>query len=909
MASTEVLGLGVGIGIGLPLIDKLSLNDNLPKSANFEFHGLPTIHPQLRWPYCTRHRSSTISSFGGYDSSPTPSDNSSPSSSSESEATGRVRGHGVLLSYFSPAFSDTCSEEDGADTKKVYLLSKGLKQPANHRRCKSETFRFPLPPAKEARSTIGPLKSALRSNSKSFSMRTASVSPPPRPVSASWRRSQASKTLSPAMEEDVDVEEKGRQGWSPYSSHAPTPRQASGQQRFSALFTTSSLPSETELQPPSYNRATFVSPPSSTSSHTLVSDGEMDSGAETDPTFSSDAAKLARLHASLFLLDNRVSELPLSLGDDKSAKMGKVELGGSVEEKMAYLCGLGYRYRKTSKRHARKGSSDFVMQHVQSADVGGAWSESDSDQEKIVTAALAVQEEGLRQGKVQSFEPELTQKTVRVVSNTASSVTSSCSSPILAGLLSASARKIGGGEDEEDDGNGDETIKPRELLLPTLTFEPDTLFGEEFSYLVKNSLLDARDVESRDVAAKQQVVRETGLFTPALTTPELGLDGESPLLLDRWPTPPQPAKSFNVTLQSGNPEGCRPFSSTSSIDPFPFALSPRTESNEPILTISVSCPASVRTSTTLHHQKPQIDDVEEESSMVAKIAHASRTIISPSTISVLTRPRPLRSSNSNNSLYSSASPDKFHKPVGVGFVLSRPRPVPSRAKGDGGLFAHKPAHFPRSKTSTSLQIKSQLKVSGGGLPKSVSTSTIVSPPRNAGSAKLPIKVPQRKSSLDVRAEAEMHKLREESIPHPNSISRDPEVCKQYHSSASPYLRSPFSTLAPSHSYSTDAIQTESLGNVIRSAASVAKLRRGKNKGEMIKTGMTKSLSLPVLFTARTPAQRLAGDTGMPNSRDASKRKSVVFVGENKEGGKVVTPPKEGVLIVQEQVVTHMGLAL
>ncbi len=38
-----------------------------------------------------------------------------------------------------------------------------------------------------------------------------------------------------------------------------------------------------------------------------------------------------------------------------------MELGGSVEERMAYLCGLGYRHRRTgNKRHIRKGTWDEV---------------------------------------------------------------------------------------------------------------------------------------------------------------------------------------------------------------------------------------------------------------------------------------------------------------------------------------------------------------------------------------------------------------------------------------------------------------------------------------------------------------------------------------------------------------------
>lgn len=73
--------------------------------------------------------------------------------------------------------------------------------------------------------------------------------------------------------------------------------------------------------------------------------------------------------------------------------------------------------------------------------------------------------------------------------------------------------------------------------------------------------------------------------------------------------------------------------------------------------------------------------------------------------------------------------------------------------------------------------------------------------------------------------------------------------------------------------------------------------------------MVKSLSLPVLFTARTASQRARGEGG----RVGSGRRSVVLVGDGgKEGvrGEVysVAPPERGVLVVREEV-TSVGIAL
>ncbi|CDS00438.1 hypothetical protein [Sporisorium scitamineum] len=90
------------------------------------------------------------------------------------------------------------------------------------------------------------------------------------------------------------------------------------------------------------------------------------------------------------------------------------------------------------------------------------------------------------------------------------------------------ARKGSGDADEveagEEDAEGDVTIRPRTFWPEPAAFED--LLGEDFSYLVDQELMidESEDVqESRKSAAVG--VTESGLMTPPLTTPELGLDG------------------------------------------------------------------------------------------------------------------------------------------------------------------------------------------------------------------------------------------------------------------------------------------------------------------------------------------------------------------------------------------------
>lgn len=120
---------------------------------------------------------------------------------------------------------------EGKPQKRVYLLSDGLSNPQmGHRRCKSGTFKFPLPPSKGSMAPRkGPLKSALR---QGVAKGDSSVL---RAASAGWGRS-VGKHLSPQPEEESD--EQARQGWSPYSSVVPTPRQGSSSHRTDLLSPT-----------------------------------------------------------------------------------------------------------------------------------------------------------------------------------------------------------------------------------------------------------------------------------------------------------------------------------------------------------------------------------------------------------------------------------------------------------------------------------------------------------------------------------------------------------------------------------------------------------------------------------------------------------------------------------------------
>lgn len=682
-------GLGTGIGLGIPLVNSKAADLGLGLGSPPDSH--------LRWPYKALPRSSSMHAVGAYDSSPTPSSPSSYSSSSDSDIAmprSASATHDVLLSYFSPTLLEV-SEKDGG--KKVYYLSTGPRLPVagagvGGRRCKSETFRFPLPPSKGR-----VLKSALRS-SKPFK-----ASPSLR--TTSWKMQLA---LSPHFEEEGG----GRQGWSPYSSAYPTPRQTSGQHRFS--------------------------PPSSTSSSTLVSD---DSDTE-----SLDAVKLARLNASLFLLDQSVSELPLSAAEEVG--------GGSVEEKMAYMCGLGYMYRKAS--------NEFVRREE------GSWFDKDE------------YEEGEVRGR----------KMARVVSN----ATSGCSSPILSGALAF--------EREEDE--GDETVRP------THTPRLETELGAEFTYLFDPALWGSVEEEKKGVRDEQ--------MSPPLTTPELGFES-SPMLLDRWPSP---VLSRKKGIYEGL-EGCRPYP------------------NPPSLSSSTFCPTSIK-----------VNDEEE-----VTIKHASRTTIT----SVLTRPRPLQSSTSSSSLFSLSSHPPIQAPVSATSILSRPRPIPSRA-GDSYTFANKPLPLLRPKLS--------------GMSKSASTPLDLAKQRGKGGE---VKIPQRKSSLDLRTAAGVG----EKVVHPNSVCLDAELQKKFHSSASPYLNAG--------------------GEVWKKAATAARVRRGREEGG--EGGMKKSFSLPVLFTAKTAAQR----KGAGREKGGRGRSSVVSVGPAVAGEGRLMPPEAGVLVVREKVITSIGLAL
>ncbi|SPC66015.1 uncharacterized protein UHOD_04621 [Ustilago sp. UG-2017b] len=612
---------------------------------------------------------------------------------------------------------------------------------------------------------------------------------------------------------------------------------------------------------------------SSCSSQTLVSDhSDSDSGAKTDPSFSTDAAKLARLPASSFLLD-RSSELPLSLPDlhNDDPKKSLDAVGGSVEEQMAYLCGLGYRYGKKNGRKGRKTTADYVTAQEQHGE-SGWWSEDEAKKEGMV--------ERQKVGGVH--------KAVRVISNAASAVSSLASSSILSGLFAAVEV-----EEDQGEGEGDVTNLIRQQdILPSSQFEG--LLGREYSYLLDESLHLEESIAPRSVAKTGQ----NGLMTPPLTTPELGL-GSSPMLLESWPSPLRASstKSFGLTLSLASPrqdrvegiEGCRPYSTASSLDPFSFTTALSPPSTLANLSSSVSCPVSF--CDPFNSTKPTLLEPsanEEDPEGPTKIAIASRKTLQPVSVSVLTRPRPLRSSNSNNSLFSSASSDKLQKPEPIASIIARGRPIPPTEAAN---------HTFGSKTTPlSAQIAAR-----GAMSKSCSTTTITTKGRSlderrakaAAIAGTGFKVPQRKTSLDVRAQAQLHREAEAeaeaAVIHPNGICKDELAAEKYHSSASPYLLQ----------------RLQSGVEMWASAGTAAKQRR---RGGMGVGGMPTSKSIPVLFTARTAAQRAKGETGV--SGDKRKRKSVVSVGPDGEVSRV-EPPKQGVLVVSEEeaTTTVVGLAL
>lgn len=652
-AGRDTEGLGIGIGLGIPM--------DVVKPAYGEGLGL-MAESGMCWPYTARHHSSTLYRGGtAYDSSPTLSSSSASSDSTQDRRVMHTSAtHDVLLSYLSPALSNASSDSDAeVAPKKVYLLSSGTKNPVwKQRRCRSETFKFPLPPS--ARSKIAPLKSALRPSQRS-SIQQVGASPPLRVHLDAWKRRS---NLSPALEQAEPTS-----GWSPYSSHAPTPRPVSQDLTHSVLASDERPPScNATAALPAYSPPELTSASScSDSSRTLVSDTD-ESDAEA---FGADAAKLARLHASLFLLDRNVSELPLSLADKRAA-----DLGGSVEEKMAYLCGLGYRYRRTSGRHARKASAELQASREQKADVGAWWSEDDEP----------------AKGEVQSYAPVLA-RAVRVVSNTASAVTSSCSSPILAGPLAAHTEEV----------EGDVTTRPR--------IEEGAL-GGEFSYLVQESPVKKASKVEMDF------VRDANM-SPPLSTPELELElGGSPLLLDGLPSPIAPSRTPYRLELSFSPRthtvegisGCRPLvyksalpsMQTSEVSLAPPAKAASVDRTSPAaagrvgMSTSQSCPA-------LLDEGP------------ATIERATRAVVGGS---VLARPRPVR--GQAGSFFSRGSDTPIEPAVPI---IARARPV--RAAADHHSFTSQTAVRKR-KPSAKLSVQ----------------ATVPALPA--------VRVPLRKSSLDLR---------------------------------------------------------------------------------------------------------------------------------------------------------------
>ena len=90
------------------------------------------------------------------------------------------------------------------------------------------------------------------------------------------------------------------------------------------------------------------------------------------------------------------------------------------------------------------------------------------------------QDAQIKVGVVESFATKMA-KAVGVVSNTASAVTSSVSSPILCGVLAAT----------EEEKEADATIKPTPSKSRTFLPDEEELLGEEFSFILDDSLFPA----------------------------------------------------------------------------------------------------------------------------------------------------------------------------------------------------------------------------------------------------------------------------------------------------------------------------------------------------------------------------------------------------------------------------------
>ncbi|PWY99460.1 hypothetical protein BCV70DRAFT_119107 [Testicularia cyperi] len=877
---------GGAIGLGIPGLGGLGLGP-APAPATRGSAARPRRNQSNLEP--------TYRARAAYDSSPSDTCDDSdsdiaPSSFFAARQLLQVRQHArlasatqdLLLEYLSPdaAADDGAGQRDSekVHTKRVYLLSSGLK---GGRRCRSETFRFPLPPRgivahknlqtanpipKASHLRPAPARGALKLSSCSLSassagsdsnesIRTqtsaAALSSPPtasarstsKRVSWSWNVHPVPQQESPgdASQAAESPALHGRQGWSPYSSAAPSPRQVSGSlsmrsndhehehdherewgTRADAPDIPSPASSTRSEQLPAYAHAKHLpsysdqlasppplAPPSLTSCSSRSTGSEFETETETETEvetelememgmgmdsdaearFGADAAKMARLQASLFLLD-RDGELSLSLADQhqhqyqhqyqyqyqhqryeqlfnstnpttstnttglswpvsKPPGSEHKHLGPSMEEKMAYLCGLGYRYRTTSRGHARARtcSSDLLRFQTgleKQAEIGSWTSE---DEKPVNLGSLAPRR--TRQVRCEKVASVVVPPSVhRVVSSSAETVVSTGSSPIMSGwtggdcstspaaaAAAASGFVIGAaGTAGGDGGETTATNQPRihaqevathnsemekETSLTARTLEPPTLDWtispastdgfSEFRYLLNDALspglqtgssMSMQIPRARERAGAGADAGWSGVWTPALTTPELELECELGRVMQTTPLPPMESLPTPPLGSLGGVEGCAPFSPVGSS----AILSPeaqfdkvehvdvdvdhddnddkeRMEDEKGEWSVRVRVPTSV--SCPLLSMADRLEILlPPSSSSPSSVSSSNSVSVSATAGSVLHRPRPLKHTASASSLFSTACKDGIRPPPSPTpsprvSVLGRPRPLPA----------------------------------------------------------------------------------------------------------------------------------------------------------------------------------------------------------------------------------------
>ncbi|PWN51622.1 hypothetical protein IE53DRAFT_367902 [Violaceomyces palustris] len=571
----------------------------------------------------------------------TPADNDSSATESETDseelrsASRKVApSQHLVLEFFSP----DCASLVG--TPSVDPIPRSIVQrriESNAARSRSETFKFPVPPSALS---IAPLPQQRRvpSGRVHRAGRTASgrslVGALADEKVAHQNGRRGWEAYPPALWALASPRLEGSQGWSPNTSECGSPKQelevtllplgdyeaitaplshtkssAANEKKIgeveerwdfdSSSQGTDSEESETGVRGlisrhrgtslPSYRQAKSL--PSYHDVKATGSPGESSSSASSEACdtdadeFDVDAQKLARLHASLQLLDQG-AEIPLSFQEEEKDYT-------TVAEQMAYLCGLGYRYSKRS-------ISGTVMRNVtpselatseydgEAAEIGSSWS-SAQNSSRLESIEGFVDEKGLPMARLRSFSPS----TVAV-----SNGTSCRSSPILSGSLAAVTSPSLSDSSPIPDvpsplGPNEIDIyslcaRPLEAMSPPLTnsaHDGSTESHEserdhhhhhlaEFSYLVDDSIFDivTPPSETSDLPT-------TNPFSPALNTPELGLL-KTPAPMDCFPSP----SALSGFKPFGNGEAIRQqqVAASSSLSPL---------SRFEALTSSNSCPA------------------------------------------------------------------------------------------------------------------------------------------------------------------------------------------------------------------------------------------------------------------------------------------------------------------------------